>query len=287
MEDYIDLHTHSYKSDGADSPEQLIRKASAAGLRAVALTDHDTTDGIGEARLAAKACGIEFIPGIEISVISETETHIVGLYIDPSDEFLSSEIARSKIARKERNEETVRLLRSLGYDVSYEEAELLAGHGLVGRGHFANLLVSKGYCSSVKQAFADLLSCGKPAYSGNHCFTDREAIDIIHRAGGVAVLAHLHLIKLPDEKLYEYLKKLKGFGLDAIEGYYTDYTPEMEKTYRSFAASLGLILSGGSDYHGSMKPHISIGTGYGDLHVPYSLLGEIRKHARSVMSVLV
>ncbi len=272
MTNCIDLHTHSTASDGSLSPRELMIHAKKAGLAAIALTDHDTVAGLEEASLAAKEVGIELVKGIEFSVASSTETHILGLLIDPEAPALKDAMARSQKQRIERAYKTAEKLRALGFSVTFEEAAATAGGDVIGRAHFARVLVDKGYIGSVKEAFDSYLASGKPAYVGGHVLTDRDAIDIIHSSGGVAVLAHPHLIRLSDSDLFVYMQKLKAYGLDGVEGYYTEFTPEMEMTFRSFAAKLSLALSGGSDFHGKNKPTIAIGKGYGNLDISYSLL---------------
>ena len=277
---YIDLHTHSTASDGSLSPAALVRHAKEAGLSAIALSDHDTTAGLREAAATAKEIGIELLPALEFSVISDTETHIIGLMIDPEHDALRDAIARSQKQRIDRGYLTAEKLTALGMPVSFEEAEAIAGGDVIGRAHFAKVMVQKGYVSSIKEAFDKYLAAKKPAYVGGHVLTDREAIEIIHNAGGVAILCHPHLIKLSDSDLYNYMQKLVCYGLDAVEGYYTEFTPEMEKTFRYFAKKLGLLLSGGSDFHGANKPTIAIGKGYGNLAIPYTVLDALKARAK-------
>lgn len=281
MPKFIDLHTHSTASDGSLTPRELVLHAKKAGLSAIALSDHDTTQGLAEAKKAANEIGIELVPAIELSVQSDTETHIIGLLIDPSCRELQNAVKRAQKQRVERSYETARRLTALGMPVTYEEAAAIAGGDVIGRAHFAKILVQKGFTTSVKEGFDRFLAAGKPAYVGGHVLTDREAIEIIHKAGGVAVLCHPHLIKLSDDALFTYMKELKRYGLDAIEGYYTEFTPEMETTFRGFATGLGLLLSGGSDFHGANKPTIAIGKGYGNLAIPYSLLDALKEHAKA------
>ena len=280
MTHYIDLHTHSSASDGSLSPAALMHHAKKAGLAAIALSDHDTTAGLHEAAATAKEIGIELLNAIEFSVQSDTETHIIGLMIDPDNEVLQDAIARSQKQRIDRGYLTAEKLTALGMPVTFEEAQALAGGDVIGRAHFAKVMVQKGYVSSVKEAFDRYLAAGKPAYVGGHVLTDREAIEIIHKAGGVAILCHPHLIKLSDSDLFNYMQKLVCYGLDAVEGYYTEFTPEMEKTFRYFAKKLGLLLSGGSDFHGANKPTILIGKGYGNLAIPYSILDALKARAK-------
>jgi predicted metal-dependent phosphoesterase TrpH len=151
------------------------------------------------------------------------------------------------------------------------------------RAHFAQIMVRKGYATSVQDAFSRYLSVGCYAYSNRQALTGPEAVSLIREAGGIAVAAHLHLIKLPDEQLKQYLKTLIPWGLAGVEGYYTDYTPDMERRYRAMAKELDLVISGGTDYHGANKPHISIGKGRGDLQIPYSVLDGLRARHRAVL----
>lgn len=276
MEKYIDLHTHSVYSDGTMTPKELVQHAKNAGLSAISLTDHDCIDGVNEAITEGNKIGLEVVPGIEFSVQSETETHILGYYVDIKSPALQSVIPEILRVRRERGLQTEENLKKQGFDVSYEEALKLAPGGLVGRAHFARIMVEKGYSSSVKEAFDLYLSSGKKGFSSHQYLTDEEAIRVINESGGFSFVAHLHLIRLSDNELFEYLKKLKNAGLDGIEGYYTEYTPEMQKKYMEMAKELNLSISGGTDFHAKSKPHIEIGTGLGNLKIPYSVLEEIK-----------
>lgn len=279
----IDLHTHSLCSDGAQTPTEVVYTAKAAGLSAIALSDHDCIAGVQEAVDAGKAAGIEVIPAVELSAQSDTELHILGYFVDINNKKLQDTMAYAIQVRDERQEETCRKLNEQGFSITMEEARAEAhGNPVLCRAHFAQIMVRKGYAASVQEAFSKYLSVGCYAYSNRQALTGPEAVSLIREAGGIAVAAHLHLIKMPDDKLRKYLKSLIPYGLDGVEGYYTDYTPDMEQRYRSMAKELGLVISGGTDYHGANKPHISIGKGRGNLEIPYTVLEGLRARHKEI-----
>ena len=277
MEKYIDLHTHSLKSDGSMTPSEVVEEAKRAGLSAIALSDHDTVDGVREAVETGKKLGVEVIPAIEFSVLSKTETHILGYFIDIENPDLLQMLREVVDLRIERNYVTVQRLNELGFDITIEEVRALAPNNFVGRAHFARVMMDKGYISSVKEGFDKYMSVGKYAYCEKQRLSAKDAIELIEKCGGISFLAHPHLTKLPDDELIEFLKELKSYGLCGLEGYYTDYTPEMQAKYQSIAENLGLMISGGTDFHAKMKPHISIGTGLGNMKIPYSVLDNMKK----------
>lgn len=274
--EYIDLHTHSHHSDGSLSPTELVLLAKECGLKAIALTDHDTTDGLDEFFEAGKKHGVETISGIEFSAASTGETHILGYGFDHREAGIAQTIADMKRLRLENNIRTQNALQALGFDVTVEDVRKISPVGNLGRAHFARVMADKGYVSSVKEAFELYLQKGKPGYNSLRLLTPEDAIRIIKTAGGKAYLAHLHLTKLEGKELEDYVIRLKNAGLDGIEGYYTDYTPEMQNEYQALAKKYGLELSGGTDFHGANKPHIKLGVGYGDLKIPYSLFENLR-----------
>ncbi len=273
----IDLHTHSTCSDGSMTPSELVRHAKASGLCAMALSDHDTVSGVDEAMAAGREIGIEVIPAIELSAVSATETHILGYFIDPHAQSLVDALDRIRDIRTERLTETCAMLKKHGIDVSIDEVRAIAGGGVLCRAHIAKIMTEKGYAESPRDAFQRWLNVGCPCYSETQAITDVEAISLIRAAGGDAYLAHLHLTKLPDDALDAFVARLATAGLHGIEGYYTDYTAEMAEKYRSLAKKYRLAISGGTDFHGSFKPHISIGRGLGDMEIPYTVLAEMKK----------
>lgn len=273
----VDFHTHSTCSDGTFTPAELIKHAEETGLSAIALTDHDTVDGIEEALQAGKTTNLEFIPGIEFSVTADTEIHIIGLFIDHKNETLLKTIEKTRSQRRSRMEEICRKLRDHGFDITYEEASKLSGGDFLGRAHIARLMMNKGYVETVKEAFDKYIGLNKPCYAVKKEITPEDAIKAIRAAGGLAFLAHLHQTKLNNEELLKLLTELKSYGLNGIEGYYTEYSDENITEFRTLAQKLGLFYSGGSDFHGSMKPSVSLKTGYGDLHIPYSILSTLKR----------
>ncbi len=268
----IDLHTHTVCSDGSMTPRELVIHAKESGLSAVAVSDHDTADGVHEAIKTGNEVGIEVIPAIELSAKSDTETHILGYFIDPDSPDLKSAVDYIRDIRTQRIGETCEMLQKYNINVSLDEVKEIAGGGILCRAHIAKIMTEKGYSESPKAAFNEWLNVGCPCYSESQALTDVEAIDLIRKAGGDAYLAHLHLTKKPADELDKFVKHLTDAGLTGIEGWYTDYTPERELEYRGLAKKYGLKLSGGTDFHGVFKPHISIGRGLGELTIPYSVL---------------
>ncbi len=273
----IDLHTHTTASDGSMSPTELVRHAAESGLSAIAVTDHDCTDGLDEALEAGKRFGIEVVPAIELSVQSDTETHILGFCIDYKSKPLLDKLEEVREFRRKRNCEICDKLKDLGINISFDEVAATATGRLFGSTHFAAVLLKKGYVSSMREAFDKYLAYGRPAHSHLQCLSPEEGVSLIKEAGGGAFLAHPHLIKISDEQLVSLIKRLKAAGLDGIEGYYTDYTSQMQEKFHGLARELGLMVSGGTDYHGIHKPHITIGKGLGNMGVPYSVLEKIKK----------
>jgi len=283
MSDHIiDLHSHTTYSDGSSSPHELVMLAAEAGACALAITDHDTVAGLAEGRAAARTAGVEFIDGIEISAeYSPGTMHILGYYIDAESEALLSTLEELRDARDNRNPKIASRLQALGIDISYDEVQALAGNEVVGRPHFARALLEKGYVESIQDAFNRFLGKGAAAYEEKKRLSPDESIELIHRAGGVAVLAHPYQLKLSAADTDAMLGTLAGMGLDGVEAIYSRHSRADRDLYSEVAARHGLLVTGGSDYHGTYKPDISIVTGLGDLRVPYTLLEEVRKRARS------
>ena len=276
MRKYIDLHTHSTKSDGSFTPKELIRHADEIGLYAVALTDHDNIDGLYEAEEEAKGREVIFIPGIELSCDYISELHIVGLGIDYKCDAMVKATDKFKNDRKKRNVNTIKRLNDVGVDITLEDAYKYCSGDVLGRAHIAKAMVEKGYASSVKDAFKKYLGKGKPGYSNELRISSYEAIELIKKSGGISILAHCHYLGLEGDDFYSFVKDLKDHGLDGLEGYYTEYTSEQSAFFIEAANKLDLKISGGTDFHGANKPTIALGTGFGNLKVPKELLEKLR-----------
>ena len=278
----IDLHTHSNCSDGSMTPSELIIHAKNSGLTAIALTDHDTTVGIKSAMEMALKVGITLIPGVEISTEAESQVHILGYFIDPENAVLQNSFVKQQNERAINFQKYIKKLNEYGFTMTAEEVLAHAPAGYVGRAHYARVMMDKGYVSSVKEAFDRYLGIGMPCYIKREVMDPVTAIENVHAAGGIAFFAHPHQTKLPDDKLYALMKRLAEAGLDGVEGYYPEYNDEMGEKFRAWAMSLGLILSGGSDFHAKMKPHIQIGRGISDnLCVPSSVLEKMIEKVQS------
>jgi len=273
----VDFHTHSTFSDGTFTPTELLNHAVEVGLSAIALTDHDSVNGIAEASEASKALDIEFIPGIEFSVADGTEIHIIGLFIDPENEVLLNTIKKTREQRERRMTAIIEKLQAHGFNITREEVEKLAGSDFIGRAHIAHVMMNKGYVKTIREAFDEYIGLNKPCYVEKKEITPEDAITAIRTAGGLAFLAHLHQTKFSNEQLDRLLGELKGYGLNGIEAYYTEYTNEHISEFRALAQKHGLFYSGGSDFHGSMKPTVKLKSGYSDLNIPYSILTTIKR----------
>ena len=278
----VDLHTHSTASDGSETPSTLVEMATRRGLNALALTDHDTVEGIDEARAAAETAGIELIPGTELSLDFEAGMHLVVLWLEPGAGPLQDRLGMLQAGRNERNAVIVELLVDLGMPVTVEEVSEEAGWGSVGRPHIAAVMMRKGYVSSLAEAFDLWLGAGRPAYAARLRLPPEEAIDLARRSGGVPVLAHPHTLGINRAReMAELLTRLRSAGLIGLEAFCAGYHRHEREGYADLARRFGLVPSGGSDYHGRYKPGLELGVGYGDLAVPDAIVDQLRMYARA------
>ncbi|MDP3983459.1 MAG: PHP domain-containing protein [Acidimicrobiia bacterium] len=275
----VDLHTHSTASDGSDPPAQVIAHAVAVGLSAVALTDHDTLDGIPEASAAAGRLGIELVPGVELSLQWEGAggMHLLVLFLPPGSGPLRDRLGKLQAGRDHRNQAMVERLNHLGMAIEYAEVLTESGGGSVGRPHIAAVLARHGYVEDISTAFDLWLAHDKPAYVGRPRLEPEEAIALAREEGAVPILAHPHTLGLNTaEEMTAMLSRLTGAGLIGLECHYPIYSPTERQGYADLARRFGLIPSGGSDYHGTYKVGIDLGVGKGDLIVPDAVLTELR-----------
>ena len=281
----IDLHTHSTCSDGTFSPAELVREAKRSGLTHLSLTDHDTAQGVAEARAEAGALGLSFIGGLEISAEYQPGTlHVLGYGFDENDAVLGERLEYVRRCRAERNPKIAENLRALGIDVDMEEVKAASGHGLVGRPHFAKVLFDKGYVGSLQEAFDRYLAKGRPAYVNKVRLTPEESLSVMRKAGGVAVLAHpLQLKAGRDGELEAVVKRLVDLGLQGMECYYRNHSARDTEALLALALKCGLIATGGSDFHGANRPGIRLGTGEGNLDVPLECWEQLRNSCRSAL----
>lgn len=264
----VDLHTHTTASDGTDTPEELVRRAAAAGLRGVAITDHDTLSGSDEGAGVAEALEIPFVRGLELSTrLLDEKTpqrrtaHILGFFAESPGSAFRNWLISLRVARRARNEAMIGRLRELGFDLTLAEAEEI-GHNITGRPHIARVMAQKGYVANLREAFDRYLREGAPAYVEREDPGTREGIERILEAGGIPSLAHLgrmHRHSAADEETL--LQTLVGWGLGALEVWHSDHDPKRNARYLEYALKYGLAVTGGSDYHGAHKPSVRLGLG--------------------------
>lgn len=272
-----DLHTHSTFSDGTYTPEELVEEAKAIGLSAIALCDHNTVAGLPRFLTAAAQAGIEAVPGVEFSAdYNGVELHILGLFI-PSHRFEEVEaLLREGVRRKEEsNIALIEALSKAGYHLDYDAIKGATPKGQVNRAHIAAALTDMGYTPSVQAAFRSLLSPEAGFYRPPKRISAIEVVEFIGSIGGVAVIAH-PLVTLGEADLRIFLAEAKSHGLVGMETDYSEYDEAITALAHSIAAEFGLLPSGGSDFHGSVKPAIALGSGRGDLRVPYEYLEALR-----------
>jgi predicted metal-dependent phosphoesterase TrpH len=256
----IDLHIHTTASDGMLTPSQVVRLAKERNLKAIAITDHDSIDGVREALDQGRRVSLEVIPGVEISANSKAgNLHLLGYYVQTEHGILKEKLDRLKQARSERNPNIVRKLNALGVDISYPEVIQVSGGGQVGRPHFARVLRDKRYVRTIDEAFDRYLGQGAPAYVDKFRFDVKEGIEIVSKAGGVPVLAHPYSLNCTAEDLEEMVSALARDGLKGIEAFYPDHTPKQTAHYQRLAEKLDLVTTGGADFHGPLITKAELG----------------------------
>jgi predicted metal-dependent phosphoesterase TrpH len=277
----LDLHIHSTFSDGTLSPAEIVNLASRKGLTAIALTDHDTMAGIKPAIAAATGMALEVIPGLEISVLHNgISLHILGYLMDSADPGLNRVLTSLQEGRDERNAAIVKRLLELGIAVSPEDLRRVSQTGQTGRPHIAKVMVEQGIVRTILQAFEQYLGRGGLAYASRPILDAAEAIGVLRQAGGLAVLAHPLQVDPSLEKLPGLLDDLVPLGLDGLEGYYPTHSAKVRRKLRAAAERYGLVLTGGSDFHGDIRPGTTIAGGR-NVQVPDELLGLMKERADS------
>lgn len=271
--EYIDLHVHSNASDGTFTPTQLVEYAANKHLSAFALTDHDTVSGIDEAIDAANTYDIQIIPGVELSTAyNNRDVHILGIFVDYHYKPFLEKLKDFNNLRANRNQKMCELLQKEGFDISITQLDEKFGDTVLTRAHFARYLLDKGYITSMKEAFDKYISSGCPCYVPKVKCTPFEAIDIILNAKGVPVLAHPLLYDFTDSELEQLIIQLKESGLMGIEAIYSLNDAQDEANMLALAEKYNLMITGGSDFHGTNKTDIDLGVGKGNLRIPISLL---------------
>jgi 3',5'-nucleoside bisphosphate phosphatase len=279
LERCVDLHIHTRCSDGGLTPAEVVAYALERRLQAIAITDHDTIAGNPLALKAAAGRGIEVLPGVEISTHWDGVTfHVLGYGIDPEASEVSQTFAFLEESRRQRNPRMIEKLRQQGIDVTLEEVVAEAGDSLVGRPHFARVLLRKRAVGSLQEAFDRFLGRGAAAYVDKDRLTPARACEVIRRAGGVVVLAHPGLIEKDHPgRLGPLLEHLLPLGVEGIEAYYSRHTPEQTASYLTLARTHGLLATGGSDFHQRDEAGPDVGTGFGNLRVPYTCFSSLRE----------
>lgn len=279
MKTAIDLHTHTTASDGSYTPSELVLLASKSGLSAIAITDHDSVDGIDEAVSASAETNIEIVPGIEISVGGTDNMHILGFFVDRKNPPLTKTLDRLKTAREERNRAMIKKLQREGFDITYNEIIERTGAVNMGRLHIAQTIEKKGQISDYRKIFKKYMSEGSKTYVPREKLSEKEGIEAILAAGGLPFLAHINYLKKDEYELDIIIKRLKNLGMAGIEAYYSGYNSETEAMANRLAEKNGMLKSGGTDFHGTRRKGVYLGTGRGNMCVSYSLLEKIKQAA--------
>ena len=270
----VDLHAHSNLSDGSLSPEELVEVACCVGLKYLALTDHDTMAGV-ERAMAAAPPSLTIIPGIEFSALYPCELHILGYFRQDNYRTLQPFIEQNRQERIGRNSKILEKLNQQGFAITVEEVRAEAGKRVYGRPHIAAVMVKKGYCKNMENAFAQYLGFGKKAYVSRSMPMPADCVRAISEAGGVAVIAHPVHIKMKLKKIKMLIDELIPSGLAGLEAYYTDNTVQDTRKFLELAAEYGLIATGGSDFHGEYKRGLRLSVGRGNLRIPDSVADTI------------
>lgn len=275
----LDLHIHSTASDGVFTPSEVVRLALKQGLAAIALTDHDTLGGVAEAQRAAVGTGLEVIAGVEINSEGNWgDLHFLGYYVDLENDFLRERLQAMQDARVARARKMIERLRDMGMTLEWEQVQALAGGDSVGRPHVGRALLDRGYVKTVQEAFDRFISNDGPAYVPRLRLTPPEVIQAIIEAGGIPVVAHpAHSRPSAVERIPEFV----GYGLRGVEVYHPRHSPEEVETLLALCQEYGLLVTGGSDFHG---PSVTEGVSLGAVHVPWECVERLREARTRIAS---
>ena len=284
----IDLHIHTTASDGTFTPLEIVAHAIKLKLKAIAITDHDTLAGSSEALNSGIPASLEFLTGVEISAAPPPfyhqagSFHLLGYSIHLDDSVLNQTLGKLQLARKNRNPEIINRLNDLGISISLDEVREEAGNVQLGRPHIAQMMIRKGVVSSIDEAFDQFLGTDKPAYVDKYRVNCSKAINAILGAGGIPVLAHPGLLEFESEhQLDDLIGRLKQMGVQGVEVYYPQHTADQTRLFAELARRHALLMTGGTDFHGSIHPDIEMGSGKGNLAVSYELYKKLIKHHKS------
>jgi len=273
----IDLHSHSIFSDGTNTPEELVALAEQGGLSALALTDHDTTDGLPRFMAAGANSSVQTVSGIELSAeFGEVTLHILGLLFDPANQELQAALQWVREGRTERNVQILEKLNRLGYNLTHDDVRKHSSDDLIGRPHFAAALIEKGHFKHKDKIFKQLLGKGKAAYVDRRRLSPEACVELIRNAGGIAVIAHPGQMKLTARSLRRLVKKLKEHGLGGIEVWHPTHKEYQTASFLRICEEFDLAATGGSDFHGKLTPDLTLGRGFGDLDVSDHILENLR-----------
>ncbi len=268
----IDLHIHSFFSDGTCSPAELIKLAQKNRLTAISITDHDTVAGVPEALSASLGSGVEVIPGVELSVVfHDQHFHLLGYFFDYKDKKLNEKLQILQSARDKRNTAIIGKLHSQGINISEEDIKKISQTGQTGRPHIAKALCQLGVVKNFDEAFEKYLKKGACAYVSRFVFGAEEAIEMLKKTGGLTILAHPAQIATSFAEKQALIGRLVDIGLDGLEVYYPTHTPKIRKNLKKIAKRYDMVISGGSDYHGHVRPGTGL-AGYGNFFVPEEIL---------------
>ena len=256
----LDLHIHTTASDGSLTPTQVVQLARKKGFSLIAVTDHDTMGGVAEALEAGKKYNVDVVPGVEISSGVTLEVHMLGYGMSPDHPVMKAMMEDMRAARVERMERIIENLQKMGVPITVEEVEAVAG-GAIGRPHIAQVLIAHGLVPDVRTAFREYIGVGAKAYVERRKMTSEQVIANIRDAGGVPVLAHGWLLRISEVELNQWIDSMAKKGLMGLECYHNAHTPQMERLLRAAAERNGLLVTGGSDFHGASRPDVEMGTG--------------------------